>query len=245
MVEPRIAPLPFGFQEPAEGDFGRMAARLLAMAETEIGERQRRARWMVLPSVGFYLVFAFGFGVLLWSVGIELGPGAMAVATAAAFLAMAGLGMHYRNELNWADAAEGVTRLHRRFLVQGLVVDLLTGAFFTLPAMVLKNLGALFPNRPKVDGEVLAVATNLAAALDEPVPIRGPDTIMPHEISRAVVNEAVLLLVWAGIVTVIRQAGQTIISPGPRRHVLLTEITARNAYIVCLSALPRESALGA
>lgn len=35
------------------------------------------------------------------------------------------------------------------------------------------DYSALFPRRPRVDSEVLAVATNLAAALAEAVPVAG------------------------------------------------------------------------
>jgi len=241
MAEPRTATLSFGFQEPKPGDFGRLATALLRMAETEIGQTRSRARLMVIPSLAFYLLFAFGFGVLLWSVGIELRPIPMMVATTIAFLIMAGLGRHYEDESDWSSAAEGVSRMHRRFLVQGMFVNLLTGAFFTLPALVFKNLAALFPRRPRVDTEVLAVATNLAAALDEAAPVIGPDAIMPRSLTRAVVEESVLLLVWAGVASANRSAGHVVLQPGPRRGRLLSEMSDRIPYIIYLSALPRDS----
>jgi len=241
VAEPRIATLPFGFQEPKTGDFGRLATRLLDMAETEIDQRRSRARLMVIPSIAFYLLFAFGIGVLLWSLGIELRPIPMAAVTTIAFLVMAGLGRHYEDESDWSDATEGVSRMHRRFLVQGLFVNLQTGAFFMLPALVIENLAALFPRKPRVDSEVLAVATNLAAALDEAVPVAGSAAIMPRELERAVIDEAVLLLVWAGAASVGRRAGQVILQPGPRRNRLLSEMLNKNPYIIFLTALTRDS----
>lgn len=196
---------------------------------------------MVVPSVAFYLLFAFGFGVLLWSLGIELRPVPMAAIASIAFLVMAGLGTHYEDESDWSGAADGMTRMHRRFLVQGQVVNLLTGAFFTLPALVIKNLAALFPRRPRVDSEVLAVAANLAAALDEAVPVIGSEAIMPRDLEPAVVEEAVLLLVWAGAASVQRRSGQIILHPGPRRSHLLSEMVNKNPYIIFLSALTRDT----
>lgn len=241
MVEPRVATLSFGFQDPTTGDFGRLASTLLGMAETTIDERRSRARLMVIPSLAFYLLFAFGSGVLLWSLGIELRPIPMAVVSSFAFLVMAGLGRHYEDDSDWSGAAEGVSRMHRRFLVQGLSVNLLTGAFFTLPALVIENLAALFPRKPRVDSEVLAVATNLAAALDEVVPVVGPGAIMPRKLERAVIEEAILLLVWAGVASVVRKAGHVMLRPGPRRSRLLSEMTNKNPYIIYLSALTRDS----
>ncbi|HSL18523.1 MAG TPA: hypothetical protein VLB51_11520 [Methylomirabilota bacterium] len=241
MVEPRIATLPFGFQEPTKDDFSRVASRLLVMAETEIARRRRSALLMLVPSMAYYLLFAFGVGVLLWSVGVELRPVPMAVVTAVSFLAMAGLGIHYENELDWAGAAGGLGRIHRRLLVQGLAVNLLTGAFFTLPASVLKNLAALFPRRPRVDGDVLALAANLAAALNEPAEIVGPDAIIPRDLKRSAVNEAVVLLLWARVASVIRRTGRVILQPEQRRHVLLSELANKQPFIVYVSALSRNT----
>jgi hypothetical protein len=196
---------------------------------------------MLLPSVVFYLLFAFGLSVVLWTVGIELRPVSLAVVTSFAFLVMAGLGVHYEDESDWLRAAAGVSRMHRRFLVQGLFVNILTGAFFTIPALVIKNLAALFPRRPRVDHEVLAVATNLAAALDEPVPVAGPEAIVPRNLERTVIEEAALLLVWAEAASIVRRGGQVILQPGPKRGNLLFEIMRTNPYVVFLSALTRDT----
>ena len=58
--------------------------------------------------------------------------------------------------------------------------------------------------------------------------------------TQAVIEEAVLLLVWAGVASVVRRAGHVILRPGPRRSRLLSEMTNKNPYIIYLSALTRD-----
>lgn len=240
MVDPCIATLLFGFQNPGADDFGRLAGDLLAKAEAEIDERRRQAHLMLLPSVVFYLLFAFGLGTALWTIGFELRPVALAAATSLAFVFMAGLGVHFKEEADWARVAEGAGMLHRRLLAQALAVKILTGAFFILPALVMRNLTALFPRRPQVDHEVLSLATNLAAALDEAVPVAGLETVLPRDQGRAVIDQAILLLIWAGAASVVRRAGHVILHPGPRRDALLAEIMRADPFVICLSALTCE-----
>lgn len=98
---------------------------------------------------------------------------------------------------------------------------------------------APFPRRPRVDGDVLALATNLAAALNEPAEIVGPDAIIPRGLKRSAVDEAVVLLLWAGVASVIRRTGRVILQPEQRRTVLLSELANKLPFIVYVSALSR------
>lgn len=239
MAEDRRIPRhPFGFQDPAEEGFGRLAADLLARAEAVHVQRRREAWRMVVPAVFVYLLFALGVGAALWTVGIELRPVPLALAATMAFLVMAALGEHYEQEADWGSVVEGAGRLHRRLLGQVVVVKLLTGAFFTLPYLVMRHLAALFPRPLRLDVRVLALATDLTAALDEPVTVADLETMLSSTVDREVLHEAVLLVVWAGVGSLIRRGTEVVIQPEEgARDRLVAKVLAADPYVVNVSAL--------
>jgi hypothetical protein len=235
--------LPFGFQNPHAEDFGMLAGDLLAFAESKIGDRRRQSLMMLFPSLVFFFLFAFGFGSVLWTMGIELKPVSFIFATSVAFLLMAGLGVYYQEEADWEKAAHGVGRVHRRFLGQAAVLKVLTSAFFILPARVMRCLSGLFPRRPRLSPEVLSIATNLAVALDETIALETIEGLLGA--GKRTMGEVLLLLRWAGVATISRRRGKILIEPAPRRDGLLEETMKLRPFVICVSALhPAEREAG-
>jgi hypothetical protein len=230
-----LPPLPFGFVAPSERDLGRLGRDILRKAAEGMRERHRRARILILPALLFYVVYAFGVAGVLWALRLELSTAALVALHTAVFLFMALLGQHFRGEATWDSLQGGMGHLHRVLLVQAFVVRAVTAAFFVLPCQVLGALGHLFPRAARVDARVLSVAAQLAAALDEPVALEA--LAAAARLPRPVLEEATLLLEWAGIAQVVRRSGQRLLLPTRRRDTMLLSLGKEASAVVKVSDL--------
>jgi hypothetical protein len=231
-----LPPLPFGFVAPSERDLGRCGRDILRRAAATVAERRRTARLLVLPALLFYVVYAFGVAGVLWALRLELSPAALVALHTALFLVMALLGQHFRGEATWESLQGGMGRLHSILLVQAFFIRAVTAAFFVLPCQVMGALGHLFPRAARVDARVLSFATQLAAALDEPVTLEALAAAAPG-VPPPVVEEAALLLVWAELAAVVRRSGQRLLLPTRRRDTLLLSLGKEASAIVKVSDL--------
>jgi hypothetical protein len=228
--------LPFGFVAPSESDLGRFGRDILRRAAESVVERRRRARLLLLPSLLFYVVYAFGIAGVLWALRLDLSPAALVALHTVVFLVMAMLGQYFRGEATWESLQGSMGRLHSILLVQAFFIRAVTAAFFVLPCQVLSALGHLFPRVARVDSRVLAFAAQLTAALDEPVTLEALAAAAPG-VPRPVVEEAALLLVWAGIAMVVRRSGQRLLLPTRRRDTLLLSLGKEASAVVKVSDL--------
>jgi hypothetical protein len=236
MASRSLPPLPFGFTAPSERDLGRLGREILGRATKAVVEQSRRSRLLLLPSLLFYVVYAFGIAGVLWALRVELAPPALVAVNTAVFLVMAGLGQFYRGEATWESLQGGMGHLHRVLLVQAFVVRAVTAAFFVLPCEVLRTLGHLFPRAARVDARVLTCAAQLGAALDQAVALEAVAAAAPG-VPLAVVEEAALLLEWAGLVRVVRRSGQRLLLPTPRRDTLVLSLGKEVSPLVKASDL--------
>ncbi len=231
--------LPFGFARPGADDFGRLGRAVLDAAEREIARRTGTARWLLVPALLGYLLFALGVGAILLGADVKLPAAGFVALVTVSFLAMAVLGQYYQSDASWTAISESYGRVHAILLAQALLLRLLTAAFFVLPYRVLRTVADLFPRRPHVDRRVLTTAVQLAAALDQPIRLDEVVALLPREAGMPVVEEAVLLLLWAGVATVERRAGGRVVGPTAARGELLDTLPRGISPVVLVSDLRR------
>ncbi len=229
--------LPFGFVEPSNENFGDLGRKIIDTAEKGIVECRQRARLMLVPGLAFFVVFAFGVGVVLSMLGVELRGWPLALAASAAFLLMGLFGNYYQSDFDGSSLFGGMSNRHTALLVQAWIVRGLTTAFFVLPYKVLRNLAHLSPRPPAIDACVLTTAIQVAAALDTSVSVSQLRGIIPREVSNEALNEAILLLWWGGLVDSARRGGRNVLLPTDRlRNWRLSGVTG-SAKVVRLTEL--------
>jgi hypothetical protein len=106
------------------------------------------------------------------------------------------------------------------------------------PYAVVRNLGSLFPRTPRVDARVLSLATQLAAALDEPVTVSELEALLPRT-PLEVIDEGVLLLRLAGMVEVAPHEGTPTLLPTTRLRNTVTALPQSPAGVTRVSDLRR------
>jgi len=237
------APLPLGFVEPTERDFGALAREVVRLADERRQGARSRAWLLLVPGLLFYLLFALGVDAVLWALSINVAGAPHLALVTATFLVMALLGQYYRNQASWTMVTGGMGRLHSVLLVQAFLLKLLTAAFFILPYKALRNISRLFPRRPVVDSSVLSVAVQTLAALDDPVAVDELAAILPREIPRRAVDEACLLLFWSGLAEVVPQGGQRMLLPTEERRRLLATLPEDASPAVRVSDLRQRGAV--
>ena len=97
-----------------------------------------------------------------------------------------------------------------------------TGLCFLVPFWVLRNLMLLFPRRAVVDSTILTVAVQLAAALDAHVTVHQLRSVLPPNLSDKVLEEALLLLQWSGLVETVRGDSLTVLATDRHRNLALS-----------------------
>jgi hypothetical protein len=192
---------------------------------------------MLIPSLLSFLVYGFVLGAVVWSLGLPIHPAALAALTTVVFLTAAGLGIRYREQEIWAEATDDLPQLRTRFFGHLVVMQMVARVLFSMPVVAFEAFMGLFPRRPEVDREVLVLATNLAAALDEVVPMRDLKARLAGEYTPEAVDEAVLLLEWAQAGRVVRRGGDLHLMPGSARDQLLVPLQEKKPTVVHLSVV--------
>ncbi len=229
--------LPFGFDDPGDSDFGFLGRRILEIAAHRIKHRSKKARLLLPAFLAVYLLFALALSVVFSAVSMTFEKPSFVALVTLGFVVMALLGQYYRGSASWAMMAGSLGRLHGLMLAQAFIVKTTTTLFFILPYRAFRNVADLFPRRAQVDPNVLEVAVQLTAALDDSITLGELSKIMPPSIGLPILEEAIVLLLSAGLID--NQNGMLV--PADERTVLLQSLPQTSSSVTSISDLRRSA----